>query len=335
MASSANDKASRWTPRDDMTLADALVEQKNLGGTRDAAFTSDAWAAVAACMEGSELVSGGARKTVTQCKARWQRLKIEYRIVKHLRMQPGFSWDEQTQTVIASSVSWDAYIADHRDAQPWRKKGFPVYDRVAYLVEDGHGQEISAASKHRWSGLETSEGTMHSTFPPSTSVFAVATPSGSDTPTLPIRPGPGTTLVLPFGRSDAEQQYQASAPPNDGKRRSSPFDDQSASAKRLRSATSSPALQPQFGGLSFGQATQVAASNPVFAPAPSPMTRMVAAIQTMEDTEGLPDGDFVKAVQLFQRRMEVSEAYLAIQSKRARSLYLRAELEDFTHPQVG
>ena len=63
-------------------------------------------------------------------------------------------------------------------------------------------------------------------------------------------------------------------------------------------------------------------------PATGPANRMAYAISIVEETEGLSDEDFVKAVQLFRRRTEVTEAYLAIQSKRARSLYLKAEMAD-------
>lgn len=55
---------------------------------------------------------------------------------------------------------------------------------------------------------------------------------------------------------------------------------------------------------------------------------MALAIQTVEETEGLSDQEFVKAVRLFNRRPETSDAYLAIKSRRSRSLYLRAELEE-------
>ena len=69
------DKATRWLPRDDVILADALVQQKNMGKNRDGAvFSMESWNQVAEQLKGSELTSGGGQKNVVQCKARWQRV---------------------------------------------------------------------------------------------------------------------------------------------------------------------------------------------------------------------------------------------------------------------
>lgn len=70
-----SEKATRWLPRDDCLLADALVQQKNLGKHKDGAvFGMDTWNLIAEQLKGSELTSGGGPKNVTQCKARWQRV---------------------------------------------------------------------------------------------------------------------------------------------------------------------------------------------------------------------------------------------------------------------
>ena len=72
------DKATRWLPRDDVILADALVQQKNIGKNRDGAvFSMESWNQVAEQLKGSELTSGGGPKNVVQCKARWQRVSGE------------------------------------------------------------------------------------------------------------------------------------------------------------------------------------------------------------------------------------------------------------------
>ena len=39
------------------------------------------------------------------------------------------------------------HIQEHKDAQPWRKKSFPGYDKVRLLVEEANGKEDSS---HRW-----------------------------------------------------------------------------------------------------------------------------------------------------------------------------------------
>lgn len=69
------DKSSRWTARDDVILADALIAQKSLGRSHNAVFTLDAWNEIVEQLKGSEIISGGAQKTMVQCKARWQRVR--------------------------------------------------------------------------------------------------------------------------------------------------------------------------------------------------------------------------------------------------------------------
>ena len=71
-----NDKNSKWTSADDVKLLDALIEQRSLGRARDMKWTTEAWNEIAVALEGSEVVSGGGKKTVQQCKARWQRVSL-------------------------------------------------------------------------------------------------------------------------------------------------------------------------------------------------------------------------------------------------------------------
>lgn len=69
-----NEKNSKWTSRDDIDLLDALIKQREMGRARDMKWTNEAWNEIAVALEGSEVVSGGGKKTVQQCKARWQRV---------------------------------------------------------------------------------------------------------------------------------------------------------------------------------------------------------------------------------------------------------------------
>ena len=151
-------------------------------------------------------------------------------------------------------------------------------------------------------------------------------------------------------------QYRLSTPEANGKRGQSPVEDnQNANSKRSKSTASSTTVvaspsQQQFDFYPAATATTTPAAlpqmqtyphvpvtyavQPVSVPTPTPVTtspsasRLATAIQLVEGSEGLSDADFVRVVQLFQRRAEAADAYLAIQSKRARTMYLRAELEE-------
>ncbi|KAL5476603.1 hypothetical protein ACEPAI_3283 [Sanghuangporus weigelae] len=474
------DKSTRWSARDDVVLCDALIAQNEKGRSRNiAVFSLDAWEEVAEALKGSELISGGAVKTVAQCKARWQRLKTEFRIVKHIRHQPGFGWDEATQMVTASSAAWDAYVATHRDAQPWRKKSFPCYSRIAYLIEDDEGHDKGDAKfRRRWESNNgrraSSPGTRAavrrafkeaqaraqsqeqeqaqnvqgavpvrnatvatvqiqndgqnaisapsaaSTLVPasgsdiggSTSVFPIIRSEHNGTKFVnrfaPVPGGPVTTTVTttvpsvaPATINNALQQLRiASQPQPNGKRPHSPVGEQyiSKRANTQGSASSSyrpiaPAQAPTTptyiqhttpplpqhtytpGTIIYttqapppghvqtpmpvpSNASYVAIPPPSSSsstpqpyppatvhvhqiPVPSPNaivptnsgpTRLAEAIQTLESTyteDGFSEAQFIKAIQIFERRSEAADAYLAIQSRRARVLFLRAELEEF------
>ena len=73
-SASGSEKTSRWTQQDDLVLIEGLSQQKSLGQNHDSIWSADAWTAVADLLKGSEHISGGAQKTVQQCKARWQRV---------------------------------------------------------------------------------------------------------------------------------------------------------------------------------------------------------------------------------------------------------------------
>ncbi|KZT50384.1 hypothetical protein CALCODRAFT_410253, partial [Calocera cornea HHB12733] len=47
----------------------------------------------------------------------------------------GFGWDEAAQMVTAEEEVWDAYLAIHEDAQPFRGRPFPLFDKLSALIE--------------------------------------------------------------------------------------------------------------------------------------------------------------------------------------------------------
>lgn len=58
-------------------------------------------------------------------------------------------------------------------------------------------------------------------------------------------------------------------------------------------------------------------------------SRIATAIQLVEENENLTEDDFVRAIQLFQRRPEAVEAYVTIKNQKLRSSYLNKELKGF------
>lgn len=189
-----------------------------------------------------------------------------------------------------------ANIQDHKDAQPWRKKAFPGYTRVERLL-DGSSEDGPPELAHAWKAPEGGPGS-----------------PGNDRQALLFTPSASTEL--------------------NGKRKST--SGQSVSQhKRTRTtqSQSQPQSQQSFSSPSAPAPAYAYAPPPPpphqQAPSPVVLSAMAAAIQVVEQSEHLQDEEFVKVVRLFRRRPSAADAYLAINSPRARTMYLRAELEDF------
>ncbi|KAJ8620250.1 hypothetical protein MRB53_028779 [Persea americana] len=63
-------------------------------------------------------------------------LKARYRIVKALREQSGFGWDDLMQICIADEDVWNRYIQAHPEAKAYRRTSFPLYDNLS-IIYDG------------------------------------------------------------------------------------------------------------------------------------------------------------------------------------------------------
>ncbi|KAH8102343.1 hypothetical protein DFH11DRAFT_1779430 [Phellopilus nigrolimitatus] len=126
---------SKWTSANEATLVSTLKKAKDDGLQSENGWKTQVWQLVIEALRGSEVISGGAPKGVSQGKSRWQRLKSEYQLVRNLRGQSGFGWDGELQLVTATADVWDSLIKSNPKASPWRKKNFPLYEDMALLVD--------------------------------------------------------------------------------------------------------------------------------------------------------------------------------------------------------
>lgn len=123
-----------WSSTEEAVLIDTLLEQQDRMQS-ETGWKPVVWSIVAQAL--SELRSGTSKKKqADHCKSRWRRVsrpiqipstyiaahlnnwshfifqfKEEYKIVKVLREQSGFGWDEATQLVTAPEDVWEAYLA--------------------------------------------------------------------------------------------------------------------------------------------------------------------------------------------------------------------------------
>ncbi|KAF9472456.1 hypothetical protein BDN70DRAFT_900528 [Pholiota conissans] len=100
-----------WNVNCDKMLLECLEREKADGRmTSNGSFHEDAWKAAEKALSGTQLHSGGARKTSDSCKTRYTALKKSYVQVKTLRNASGFGWNHEKQLVTASDEVWDGFL---------------------------------------------------------------------------------------------------------------------------------------------------------------------------------------------------------------------------------
>ncbi|KAF8584008.1 hypothetical protein K439DRAFT_1298134, partial [Ramaria rubella] len=125
---------AKWSASEEAEMIDLLLEQKAIVNSSGNGFKPVVWQLVVTAVElvpqGQER---GPAKDAKACKARYQRLKTDYKIVQTLWDLSGFGWDEGRQMVTANEDIWEKYLKSHKEAQPFKKKLFPLFDRIAEL----------------------------------------------------------------------------------------------------------------------------------------------------------------------------------------------------------
>ncbi|KZP07058.1 hypothetical protein FIBSPDRAFT_717654, partial [Athelia psychrophila] len=123
-----------WKSADDAVLIKALVKEREARHQSDSGFKPLSWVACAAALKGIETKSGGVAKSKSSCQEHYKKIKKEYSIVKAIREQLGFGWDDTLKIATAPEDVWETYIASHQKAVPFKPKGFPFFDHLQLLV---------------------------------------------------------------------------------------------------------------------------------------------------------------------------------------------------------
>ncbi|XP_068655527.1 uncharacterized protein At2g29880-like [Aristolochia californica] len=120
-----------WTFEEDSRMLDLLVEQVNIGNK----LPNGVWKydVLLECVNkfNEDVVN---KKNVSQLKNRTRSWKKTYQIVTSCLNTNGFSWDANTQRVIASPSVWQDYLKEHRDANKYRREWCPLYDKLSLVV---------------------------------------------------------------------------------------------------------------------------------------------------------------------------------------------------------
>ncbi|KAK7439194.1 hypothetical protein VKT23_017684 [Stygiomarasmius scandens] len=128
---------AQWTAEAEGILIEFLVAKKTQGLLSENNFKGKVYNLAA-----EHLRARGYTFSGKQAKARWTRFKAEFKIVAKLRTLSGFGWDNAQSMVIATDQVWDAYLAGHSKARPFRTHPFIHYDNIAAMI--GHSTATGA-----------------------------------------------------------------------------------------------------------------------------------------------------------------------------------------------
>ncbi|KAM7479048.1 hypothetical protein LguiA_027261 [Lonicera macranthoides] len=122
---------AEWVPSRDEYLVELFIEHYNEGGITQSGFKTEVYRKVTQAIN----TKFNMNLDVPQIKNRYNVLKKEFGVVRALLKVSGFGWDDTKKMVVAGDKEWDDYLAVHGDAKAFRRKGFPLYDRLSILFE--------------------------------------------------------------------------------------------------------------------------------------------------------------------------------------------------------
>ncbi|KIM72885.1 hypothetical protein PILCRDRAFT_81557, partial [Piloderma croceum F 1598] len=127
------DTLVKWNVDDETAMINYLIDNRSCAGN-GANFKDTIWSGVAAALE-SQRTEGGV-KTAKKCKEKWQWLQTTVNTVTSIISSSSFSWDDKNSFDVSPEKQslWDAYIAKHAAAKPFKKQGWPHYTAMAEIV---------------------------------------------------------------------------------------------------------------------------------------------------------------------------------------------------------
>ncbi|KAL6227413.1 hypothetical protein ACLB2K_001371 [Fragaria x ananassa] len=132
-----NKKGSRriWTEEEESALLDILEELVAKGHRHEnGTFKSGTLGQVENALH--NLFPDSGLKANPHIESKMKLLKKHFRIVYGMVNKPGFEWnDEKKCVMVDTDKTWKAYLQHHKEADGWRGKYFPLYDRLGYIFK--------------------------------------------------------------------------------------------------------------------------------------------------------------------------------------------------------
>ncbi|KAJ6473908.1 hypothetical protein C8R45DRAFT_936017 [Mycena sanguinolenta] len=127
--------STHWMVPDEAKLLIVLIEHIAEAGD-GANFATTVWNASAT--EVNKSLMKGAVKTGKSCRAKYQKLKALYLVIRDIILNSGWAWDDARGACIgpASEGMWEAYVKKHPKAEPFCNSGWVHLDTFQKLMPD-------------------------------------------------------------------------------------------------------------------------------------------------------------------------------------------------------
>ncbi|CAL2267609.1 unnamed protein product [Prunus armeniaca] len=134
-----NRKGSRrvWTKEEEDALLGILEDLVAKGYRENGTFKSGTLTLIEKAL--CNLCPASELKANPHVESKMKKLKKQYRLIYDMINRSGFGWNDLKKCLeVDSEESWKSYVQDHKEADGWRDKYFPLYDRLVDIFGVGH-----------------------------------------------------------------------------------------------------------------------------------------------------------------------------------------------------
>ncbi|KAL5709695.1 hypothetical protein ACHQM5_020353 [Ranunculus cassubicifolius] len=142
-----------WTNEMDRVLTETFLDQIQKGNKSGQGWKPETWTATVDAIK----EKCGKQVTKDNVQARLKTWTKNYNIMKELKDQSGFGWDENRKMIDVNDDVWEGYVKSHPDARSYRYKALTNYDDLSIIIGNANakgggaitGSELSKAREEQ------------------------------------------------------------------------------------------------------------------------------------------------------------------------------------------
>ncbi|KAG6818726.1 hypothetical protein H0H93_002478 [Arthromyces matolae] len=131
-----------WSDEDEKKFLELLLYRKSAAGD-GGNFKEAVFQEVSDVL--TPLVTKGGPKTVKACQNKWSAFRRIFRVITAIKGVSGWTWSNDTGASITPETesSWAAYVKIHKDAKPFKTRGWCHFDAVSQVMPTTiHGAHV-------------------------------------------------------------------------------------------------------------------------------------------------------------------------------------------------